>query len=140
MRNETVEILERKGVRPTSNRILVASTLLAASRPLSLADIELKNNFTLDKSSIFRVLTLFKDHDVVHAIDDGSGSIKYELCTSHDVCMQDDRHVHFHCEECHKTFCLDNIQIPNVEIPAGYIQHSANFVIQGICPDCAKKK
>lgn len=51
-------ILNRKGVKPTSNRILVAKELLKASRPVSLADLEILLGFSMEKASIFRVLEL----------------------------------------------------------------------------------
>ena len=81
---EILEKLERKGVKPTANRILVLKALLSNSTPVSLSDLE---DFivTMDKSSIFRVLTLFLEHNVVHAMEDGSGSLKYEVCVKADA-------------------------------------------------------
>lgn len=51
-------ILEKKGVKPTANRILVLRALLAAARPVSLPELE-ELLERMDKSSIFRVLGLF---------------------------------------------------------------------------------
>ena len=34
----------------------------------------------MDKSSIFRTLTLFIEYDVVHTFEDGRGIVNYELC------------------------------------------------------------
>ena len=34
-------ILNRKGIKPTSNRILVAKELMKASHPVSLADLDI---------------------------------------------------------------------------------------------------
>lgn len=70
--------LERKGVKPTANRILVLKALKAADRPLSLTGLE-KELWTMDKSSIFRVLTLFLEHDIVHAFEDGRGILTQSL-------------------------------------------------------------
>ena len=100
---EILEKLERKGVKPTANRILVLKALLGNSTPVSLSDLE---DFivTMDKSSIFRVLTLFLEHNVVHAMEDGSGSLKYEVCMSEGRCSLSDMHIHFYCEVCHRTY------------------------------------
>ena len=77
---DNIRRLEKKGVKPTAIRLLVADAILSAKRAVSLSDLEVILD-TVDKSSIFRTLELFVKHHVVHAIDDGSGSIKYEICT-----------------------------------------------------------
>ena len=43
-KQDTVELLAFHGVKPTANRILVASELEAAGRPLSLSELEAKIN------------------------------------------------------------------------------------------------
>lgn len=50
--NDLTTCLERKGVRPTANRILVLRALRESAHPMSLADLE-NHLETLDKSSIF---------------------------------------------------------------------------------------
>lgn len=57
--NDVEDILTRKEVKPTSNRILVMRELIKASHPVSLADLEVLLGFSMDKASIFRVLELF---------------------------------------------------------------------------------
>ncbi len=71
----SVEILERKKVRPTANRILVLEALLDTAHPVSLMELD-DIIQTMDKSSVFRVLNVFLEADVVHGIEDGSGSLK----------------------------------------------------------------
>lgn len=129
------EILKQKGVRLTSNRILVANELSRLSHPVSLTELE-DYLPTMDKSSIFRVLTLFREHDVVHSLEDGCGTTKYELCTSHDHCTLSDQHVHFYCESCQRTYCLDSVTIPLVPLPPGFSLKSINYMVKGICPHC----
>lgn len=137
MANNDIEtLLERKGVKPTSNRILVMRELMKATNPVNLADLEVLLGFTLDKASIFRVLELFAEKDVVHVIDDGSRSLKYELChgdTRHSVA---DQHVHFYCERCKETFCIECVKVPEVRLPEGFHTHAVNYVIKGLCPRC----
>lgn len=130
--------LELKGVKPTANRILVLKALKEQSSPLSLSDLE-DILATMDKSSIFRVLTLFLDHDIVHSFEDGRGILNYELCTSRTVCNQSDAHIHFYCESCRKSFCMDDIPFPAFELRQGFTMHSVSFVIKGECPECNRK-
>ena len=94
---------------------------------------------TVDKSSIFRTLTLFHAHRVVHGIDDGTGSFKYALCDADCDCELDGEHTHFHCVECNRTFCFKNIPTPLVSLPDGFKLHSVNYVVTGVCADCASK-
>lgn len=129
--------LNQKGVKPTANRILVLKELLRFSAPASLSDLE-KRLVSMDKSSIFRTLTLFHKHDVVHAFQDGRGTLSYELCESEGECEHNDHHVHFFCEKCQQTFCLDHVNLSLFELPKGFIAASASFVIKGICAKCNK--
>ena len=129
------KLLEQHGVKATPNRVLVARELAAAGRPLSLMELESLLE-TIDKSSIFRTLAVFKEAHLVHALEDTGDGVRYELCYAsgeHD----DDLHVHFHCTVCHKTYCLHDVPIPPVEVPNGYKIQSSSYLIHGICPDCS---
>lgn len=130
--------LEERNIKPTANRILVCQALANANRPLSMADLEFKI-VTLDKSTLSRSLNLFLSHDLVHAIEDGSGSMKYELCQGEHKHSLHDNHPHFHCTQCNQTFCLDEISVPTVDLPEGFVTHDINYVVKGTCPQCAKK-
>lgn len=136
MTPDPVQILEHADVKPTSNRLLVLKTLLAAENPLSLIEIETQLH-TLERSSILRVLTLFHDHDIVHTLEDGRGVTKYELCHGEHDCSINDMHPHFYCEKCNKVYCFEEIPIPRIPIPDTFRVRSANFMLKGICPSCA---
>lgn len=135
---EATDKLTRKGIKPTANRILVYKALLSHSAPMSLGDMETLMP-SMDKSSIFRTLTLFLEHDVVHAFEDGRGILNYELCEEEGKCDHHDGHIHFYCETCQRSFCLDDIHIPSFELPEGFCPHSVSFVIKGECPECKRK-
>ncbi len=135
---DMISRLESKGIRPTANRILVMKTLMGEQNPQSLSNLERKM-VSMDKSSIFRTLTLFLEHDVVHAFEDGRGVLCYELCEEKGACAHHDGHIHFYCESCQRSFCMEDIHIPSFELPEGFYPHSISFVIKGECPDCRKK-
>lgn len=140
MNMETEDIihkLESRKIKPTANRILVLRTLAHSNHPVSIADLEDKI-VTLDKSSIFRALTLFLEHDLVHAIEDGSGSLKYEMCLGEHKHSLHDQHVHFYCEVCNKTYCIDNVPVPIVDLPDGFLPHTINYIVKGVCAKCRK--
>ena len=75
-------LLEEHGIKPTANRIVVVRALASSMLPQSLAELE-HRIATIDKSNIFRALTLFREHHLVHAIEGTSDGTKYELCHSH---------------------------------------------------------
>lgn len=135
---DMISRLESKGIRPTANRILVMKTLMGEQNPQSLSNLERKM-VSMDKSSIFRTLTLFLENDVVHAFEDGRGVLCYELCEEKGACDHHDGHIHFYCESCQRSFCMEDIHIPSFELPEGFYPHSISFVIKGECPDCRKK-
>lgn len=135
---DMISRLESKGIRPTANRILVMKTLMGEQNPQSLSNLERKM-VSMDKSSIFRTLTLFLEHDVVHAFEDGRGVLCYELCEEKGACDHHDGHIHFYCESCQRSFCMEDIHFPSFELPEGFYPHSISFVIKGECPDCRKK-
>lgn len=135
---DIISRLESKGIRPTANRILVMKTLMGEQNPQSLSNLERKM-VSMDKSSIFRTLTLFLEHDVVHAFEDGRGVLCYELCEEKGACDHHDGHIHFYCESCQRSFCMEDIHIPSFELPEGFYPHSISFVIKGECPDCRTK-
>lgn len=136
---KSAELLLRHGIKPTANRIVVVKALASMDRPLSLTELEYKI-LSIDKSGVFRALTLFKEHHLVHVIEDGGDGVRYELCYSEAGDVDDDMHVHFFCERCHRTFCMDGIHIPQVSLPEGYVMATANYVVKGLCPDCAERQ
>lgn len=139
MEKEDIEsLLSAHNIRVTANRILIAQTLSKSNEPLSIKDFEHRLH-TIDKSNIFRSLTLFKKHHLVHQLQLENGMTAYELCLRHNSDKDDDVHVHFYCEYCQHTFCLYNVPVPEVNIPAGFEVTGANYVVRGVCPQCAKK-
>ena len=78
-KEQCICLLTAHDVKPTANRIVIAEALAAADCPMSMKELEY-SILSIDKSNIFRTLMLFKAHHLVHVIEDGNGSVKYELC------------------------------------------------------------
>lgn len=137
-------LLEQRDIKPTAVRLLVLDALQKADCALSLTDLEARLQ-TVDKSSIFRTLTLFLAHHLVHCVDDGTGMMKYALCSPTCHCGEahheglSDLHTHFRCEHCGKTFCLRGLPVPTVPLPPGFTLTSANYVLVGLCPECSAR-
>lgn len=135
--NEAKSALSARKVKPTANRILIYRALAEATRPVSLTDLEIALE-TIDKASIFRTLTMFADHGLVHAFEDGSRSMKYERCTASEHAIGD-LHAHFYCDKCMQTFCLEDVRVPQASLPAGFVARDINYIVKGLCPNCQDK-
>lgn len=136
MTNEEIAShLDARGVKPTAMRILVYKTLLNSLRPMSLREMDDKM-VTAERSTIFRTLSLLLHHGLVHTIEDGSGSMRYEVCRGHDHCTFDDQHAHFYCTVCQRTFCLHDVGIPHPSLPGGFQVKQVTYLFKGVCPSC----
>ena len=133
MIEEAEHHLEMHGVRPTAVRILVWQIATQQSETFSLADMERWMPHT-ERSSIFRALKLFADHHLLHTIDDGSGIQKYCVCRCEN--HNHINHIHFSCQKCGKTYCLEDYTIPIVELPEGFTMNEAEYIVKGICKIC----
>ena len=58
-----LDLLAKRDIQPTAIRILVLRTMMQAGRSVSLLDLETMLD-TVDKSTIFRTLTLFLSHQL----------------------------------------------------------------------------
>ena len=139
MEDKCIEKLNRRGIKPTAMRVLILRTMMSIPSAVSLADLEEELD-TVDKSTIFRAITLFHAHHLIHCIDDGSGALKYAVCSDDCDCSVSDLHSHFYCERCHRTFCFENIHVPVVNLPDGFTVSSVNYVLKGVCPACAARR
>lgn len=135
--SEIEKRLEARGIRPTAVRNLIFDAMVTHPQAFSLADMEQKLD-TVDKSTLFRTITLFHDKLLIHQIDDGSGSMKYSVCSMDCMCSLQDLHVHFYCNSCEHTYCLESISIPKVQLPQDFLLQSVNFVFKGLCDKCSR--
>ncbi|MDO4215777.1 MAG: transcriptional repressor [Bacteroidales bacterium] len=140
--NEKYEqLLANAGIRVTAMRLMILRTLHTQIHgAFSLQDLSGLLP-TADNSTLFRSMTLFAEKQLVHQIDDGSGIQKYCVChcDEHDPEHHHHGHVHLSCTVCHRTFCLENIEIPQVPIPAGFEPVEAEFIVKVVCPKCKEK-
>ena len=132
-----VQKLETRDIKPTAMRLLVLKKLVESGAAISLSDLEAKLEHA-DKTTLYRTLKTFESKNLIHSIDDGTGSVKYALCEEGCECEPQDQHLHFHCISCSETFCLTKSKIPETNIPAGFKASSASIVYKGVCPNCSE--
>ena len=117
-------------------RLLVLRFLSEKNVAISLSDLESKFEKS-DRTTLYRTLLTFVDNGIAHKIDDGTGVAKYALCADGCNCeIDNDLHVHFHCNQCNETFCLPKHKIPTLNLPDNFISKEINLVVKGTCPEC----
>ena len=129
--------LTSRNIKPTAMRQLVLRVLTEQKTAISLPELETKFE-KADKATLYRTLKTFEENKLIHRIDDGTGSVKYAICQETCECHPEDLHVHFLCAVCRQTYCLTDIVIPQINLPAKFQLESVNMVVKGICSNCAK--
>lgn len=137
MAREVNDILKQNRLSITGSRLKILEFFLAHDGALSHADIEKNTGESFDRVTVYRTLQTFVEKGIIHLIPTTDNSIKYALCK--DDCApghHHDNHVHFICDECSKTICLDGVNIPIVKLPKGFTPQHAEMVVTGVCGDC----
>jgi Fur family ferric uptake transcriptional regulator len=135
MNKEIDKKLKARNIKPTAMRELVLQVLTDQPTAISLPELEQKFE-KADKATLYRTLKTFQEYRLIHAIEDGTGSVKYALCEDTCSCNPDDLHLHFLCTKCGKTYCLVDTPIKRPDLPEGFEFDNANFVVKGSCSNC----
>ncbi|EKB50772.1 Fur family transcriptional regulator [Cecembia lonarensis] len=138
MGQNPVKILKDHQLRITSCRREVLRTFIEKKSALSHADLEAVLQEAFDRVTIYRTLKTFLETDLIHKVLDDSGATKYALCAhGHEgTHSHDHEHVHFKCESCGRTICIDEVSLPQINLPAGYVNKEVNLLVTGICNQC----
>ena len=131
------EILKKNHLSVTGSRQKIMQLFLNSDGALAHADIEKKTGESFDRVTVYRTLQSFVEKGIIHLIPTRDNSIKYALCK--DDCEEGhhhDNHVHFICDKCAKTICLDDVTVPQVKLPKGFTPQHAEMVVNGICEEC----
>ena len=134
---DNATILKRNGLSVTDSRKKILELFLDAQGALAHADIENNAAVSFDRVTVYRTLQTFVEKGIIHQIPTTDNSILYALCKHN--CQQGehhDNHVHFICNNCDNTFCLDDVTVPTVKLPAGFTPSQAAMVVTGVCGDC----
>jgi Fur family ferric uptake transcriptional regulator len=139
MSDTAQHILRRHGLRITQFRLDTIDLFLAAGKALSSADVETSLPDP-DRITLYRTLKTLEDKGIIHKALDGTQVQKFALCESN--CSEHhhhDEHVHFHCTKCENTFCLDDVFVPQVNMPAGFVASESNMIVNGLCGRCSNR-
>src|SRR5436190_18693686 len=130
-------VLKQSGLSLTDSRRKILQLFLDEKGALAHGDIEKKAGERFDRVTVYRTLQTFVDKGIIHTIPTADNSIRYALCK--DECSEGhhhDHHIHFVCDSCHNTYCLDDVVTPEIKLPKGYQAMHVEVVVEGICKKC----
>lgn len=137
MTNTPLAILKEHKLRITDCRKEIIQEFLQKQVALSHGDLEDTLNNQFDRVTIYRTLKTFVDKDVVHKVLDDQGVTKYALCSHDDEeHVHSHEHVHFKCEKCLETTCIESIILPEIALPEGFEKKEMSLLVQGVCAKC----
>ncbi|MEL7401011.1 MAG: transcriptional repressor [Bacteroidota bacterium] len=129
------QVLKQHSIRRTNCRVDVLGEFITAQHALSQPDLERAIGEEYDRVTIYRTLTLYLEKCIIHKVLDDSGAMRYALCREECSTHAHD-HVHFKCVVCGNTNCIESVQVPAIQLPAGYQLQEINLLMSGVCKDC----
>ncbi len=130
-------ILKRNQLSITDSRKKILELFQEHNGALAHNDIEKKTGEKFDRVTIYRTLQTFVERGIIHTIPTPDNSVLYALCK--DECTKGhhhDNHVHFVCDICNVTYCLDSVVTPEVNLPKGFKPALIDVVVSGRCKNC----
>lgn len=130
-------LLKLSDLSVTESRRKILHLFLEQPGALAHGDIEKKAGEKFDRVTVYRTLHAFVEKGIIHTIPTADNSIRYALCK--DDCAgghHHDHHIHFMCDECGNTYCLDDVVTPEIKLPKGYSASHVEVVVEGVCKNC----
>jgi len=131
------ELLRRNQLSVTDSRKKILELFQGQKGALAHSDIEKRTGEKFDRVTIYRTLQTFVEKGIIHTIPTADNSVLYALCK--DECTSGhhhDNHVHFVCDNCNVTYCLDSVVTPEVKLPTGFKPKQLDLLVTGICKNC----
>jgi Fur family ferric uptake transcriptional regulator len=133
MKEDLKTILKRYHISITRPRLAILEVFLQANEALTY-DYFLNHPFLqLNRVTIYRVLNLFSDKNIIHRIPATDNINRYLLQEASTIV-----HSNFMCTKCKKIIPLETVVSPKVKMPKDYIQQNVEVIIGGLCASCNK--
>lgn len=134
--SELKRSLKSHKLRITDCRMDILEYFQQQRKALTFKDLEDKFH-EYDRVTLYRTLHSFADNGLLHKIPDDSGAVTYGLCDDCDVEAHHHNHMHFKCNICGTTECLNNpIKLSKITLPTEYEMMGIDVIINGICKQC----
>lgn len=134
MKQDTVNhYLIENGIRPLRARTLVYNYLSKHKNHPTVEMIykELRSKSpSLSKTTVYNVLNLFVEKDVVQALSIDGKELRFDADIS--------SHGHFRCQRCGQVFDFEVDEAHYPEVPLdGFVSHRTHYYVEGQCATCA---
>jgi Fur family ferric uptake transcriptional regulator len=134
---EALLTLQKAGLSKTPQRLAVLDILLNATTPLSVRDISqtLAARARIDRVTIYRILSLFKQHGIAREIASSGGTNYFEMAS-----LENPVHPHFNCRNCGELSCMEPLTFSQSrQLISGKEDYSVDHIeinISGLCAVC----
>ena len=135
-------ILEDSDLPPTPNRMKVLEIIGNNNSPLSAQEIyeTLSRTEDINKTTVYRILDLLVEKDVVERIRGGGRSFRYGMAPNENH----PSHPHFYCKKCGNLECLSpdglRVELENLRRTFPGIIEKVEVRLDGICKNCLRNK
>ncbi len=128
--------LRNSGLHITEARKKIMEAFLTGQMALTHDDINKFCAYQFDRVTIYRTLSLFVQCNIIHALPSSDNVIRYALLVADNGAALHRHHLHFICEDCHQTICLNNLPTPSLPLPEGFAVRQTEVVLKGTCQHC----
>ncbi len=137
MEQENINLyLIQNGIRPLRKRVLIYDYLQTKRNHPTVEMIYkdlLPQAPTLSKTTVYNVLNLFLEKNIVQALNIEGNEIRYDADIS--------THGHFKCSKCGKVFDFDVNKEHYPEVPlVNFVAHQIHYYVVGHCSKCSTAK
>jgi len=139
MHTQVIDTLKKNQLSITDSRKTILQLFMESDGALAHMDIENNTGEEFDRVTIYRTLQTFVEKGIIHTIPSADNAIRYALCK--DACGEGhhhDNHIHFMCDNCSTTYCLDHVVVPSLQLPVGFRPSRTDMVVSGCCNRCSK--
>lgn len=131
------QTLTRHGLRQTAGRRAVLQVLAESPFAMSGSEIEERLEPGMDRITLYRILKSFEENGLIHRVVDTSDVVRYAACSIEcSAHAHFDNHVHFKCSTCRHIYCLPQVTVPAVALPARFEVSTRDYLLGGVCRDC----
>lgn len=139
-KSKAERLLRKHNLKVTIPRLSVLSVISEKETATSQPDLEKILGKSVDRVTLYRVLSVFEEKGILHKIFDLHGTATYALCS--DDCpehIHSEEHVHFTCSKCNSVYCLDEVTLPAIKVPKGFQLDMVGINAVGVCAHCKSK-
>jgi Fur family ferric uptake transcriptional regulator len=138
--NRFEHLLDQHHLKKTGPRLRVLSMMSSKNTATSQPDLE-NLMHDVDRVTLYRILNVFEEKGIIHKVFDLNGTANYAICNSKcEEHNHQDEHLHFNCTVCNNVYCLNDLNLPSINLPAGFKAENFTLYASGLCPKCGKKE